>query len=186
MVDWDRVFGYLGFPIFLKPANGGGWKDVYKCDTKEEFFAAYDKTRDLEMMAQEAVEFTDYYRCYVVGRKRVRIMPYAPKEPHALRYAAARGKAVPAAMVERVTEGALALCEALGYDLNTVEFAVRDGVPWAIDFMNCAPDADVASVGQENFNWIVRAMTEYLMDRVKHPRPFESAGTWPRLLGIVK
>ena len=186
MVDWDRVFSYLGFPIFLKPANGGGWKDVYKCDTKEAFFSAYDRTRDLEMMAQEAIAFTDYYRCYVVGRKRVRIMPYAPNEPHLLRYAAARGKAVPAAMVERVTQGALALCEALGYDLNTVEFAVRDGVPWAIDFMNCAPDADVASVGQENFNWIVRAMSEYLIDRVKHPRPFESTGTWPRLLGIVK
>ena len=84
----------------MKPAYGGGWKDVYKCDTPEEFFAAYDKTRDLEMMAQEAIEFTDYYRCYVVGRKRVRIMRYAPKEPHHLRYEAARGKAVPAAMVE--------------------------------------------------------------------------------------
>ncbi|HEX2799545.1 MAG TPA: hypothetical protein VHQ44_07725, partial [Thermoanaerobaculia bacterium] len=88
--------------------------------------------------------------------------------------------------VERVTVGALALCEALGYDLNTVEFAVRDGVPYAIDFMNCAPDADVACVGQENFNWIVRTMAEYLLDRAKHPRPFESLGTWPRLLGIAK
>ncbi|MGZ6989010.1 MAG: ATP-grasp domain-containing protein, partial [Thermoanaerobaculia bacterium] len=186
MVDWDRVFSYLGFPIFLKPANGGGWKDVYKCDSPDEFFAAYDKTRDLEMMAQEAIEFTDYYRCYVVGRKRVRIMGYAQKEPHPLRYEAARGRAVPAALVERVTDGALALCQALGYDLNTVEFAVRDGVPYAIDFMNCAPDADVASVGQENFDWIVRTMAEYLLDRARHPRPFESVGTWPHLLGIAK
>lgn len=186
MVDWDRVFSYLGFPIFLKPANGGGWKDVWKCDAPDEFFAAYDKTRDLEMMAQEAIEFTDYYRCYVVGRKRVRIMGYDPKQPHHLRYEAARGRAVPAALVERVSEGALALCQALGYDLNTVEFAVRDGVPYAIDFMNCAPDADVASVGQENFDWIVRAMAEFLLDRARHPRPFESLGTWPELLGIAK
>jgi len=186
MVDWDRVFGYLGFPIFLKPANGGGWKDVYKCDTKDEFFLAYDKTRDLEMMAQEAVEFTDYYRCYVVGRKSVRIMPYAPKEVHHLRYASAAGRAVPAPMVERVTRDALALCRALGYDLNTVEFAVRDGIPYAIDFMNCAPDADRASVGEENFQWIVRAMAEYLLDRAKNPRPFEATGTWPALLGLVK
>jgi glutathione synthase/RimK-type ligase-like ATP-grasp enzyme len=186
MVDWDRVFSYLGFPIFLKPANGGGWKDVWKCDTPDEFFAAYDKTRDLEMMAQEAIDFTDYYRCYVVGREHVRIMGYAPKEPHHLRYEAARDRAVPAALVERVTEGALALCEALGYDLNTVEFAVRDGVPYAIDFMNCAPDADVASVGRENFDWIVRTMAEFLLERAKHPRPFESLGTWPRLLDIAK
>jgi glutathione synthase/RimK-type ligase-like ATP-grasp enzyme len=185
-VDWDRVFAYLGFPVFLKPANGGGWKDVYKCDTPEEFFAAYDKTRDLEMMAQEAIEFTDYYRCYVVGRSRVKVMPYAPKEPHHLRYAAAAGRAMPAPIVERVTRDSLALCRALGYDLNTVEFAVRGGVPYAIDFMNCAPDADRASVGEENFQWIVRAMAEYLLDRAKTPRPFEATGTWPALLGLVK
>jgi glutathione synthase/RimK-type ligase-like ATP-grasp enzyme len=184
LVNWDEVFVYLGFPIFLKPAYGGGWKDVYKCDDKDAFFAAYDKTRDLAMMAQEAIEFTDYYRCYVVGRKRVRIMGYAPKESHHLRYEAARGKAVPAAIVERVSRDALALCDALGYDLNTVEFAVRDGVPYAIDFMNCAPDADVASVGQENFDWIVRAMSELLIERVRTPRPFELAGSWPKLLGL--
>jgi glutathione synthase/RimK-type ligase-like ATP-grasp enzyme len=185
-VDWERVFAYLGFPVFMKPANGGGWKDVYKCDSPEEFFAAYDKTRDLEMMAQEAIDFTDYYRCYVVGRSRVKIMPYAPKEPHHLRYAAAAGKTVPAPIAERVTRDALALCRALGYDLNTVEFAVRDGIPYAIDFMNCAPDADRASVGEENFQWIVRTMGEYLLDRAKNPRPFEATGTWPALLGLVK
>jgi hypothetical protein len=67
-----------------------------------------------------------------------------------------------------------------------VEFAVRDGVPYAIDFMNCAPDADVASVGEENFRWIVRSMAEYLIDRAKHPRAFESTGTWPRLLGLTR
>ncbi|HTS02002.1 MAG TPA: hypothetical protein VMN04_05715 [Thermoanaerobaculia bacterium] len=185
-VDWDRAFSYLGFPIFLKPANGGGWKDVTKCDTPEEFFAAYDKTRDLEMMAQEAIEFTDYYRCYVVGRSSVRIMPYAPKEAHHLRYAAAAGRPVPAPMAERVTRDALALCRALGYDLNTVEFAVRDGVPYAIDFMNCAPDADRASVGEENFRWVVRTMADDLLERARNPRPYEATGAWPALVGLVK
>ena len=184
-VDWDAVFGYLGFPIFLKPAYGGGWRDVYKCDDRETFFRAYDQTRDLTMMAQESIDFTDYYRCYVVGRTRVRIMSYAPKEPHHLRYAAARGKAVPAAMVERISRDAVALCEALGYDLNTAEFAVRDGVPVAIDFMNAAPDADLHSVGQENFDWIVRAMADLLMERARNPRPFEPTGSWPRAAGLV-
>ncbi len=184
LVDWEEVFGYLGFPIFMKPAYGGGWKDVYKIHDRKEFFEAYDKTRDLAMMAQEAIEFEDYYRCYVVGRRRVRIMPYAPKEPHHLRYEAARGKAVPPQMEERVTRDALVLCNALGYDLNTVEFAVRDGVPYAIDFMNCAPDADLKSVGEENFRWIVTAMAEFLMERARAPRAFEFAGTWPALLGI--
>jgi glutathione synthase/RimK-type ligase-like ATP-grasp enzyme len=185
-VDWQEVFAYLGWPIFMKPAYGGGWKDVYKVHDPDEFFEAYDKTRDLAMMAQEAIEFTDYYRCYVVGRKRVRIMPYAPKEPHHMRYAAVVGQKVPAEMEARVTKDALALCDSLGYDLNTVEFAVRDGVPYAIDFMNCAPDADLKSVGQENFDWIVGAMSDFLMERARTPRPFELAGTWPKSLGLTR
>jgi hypothetical protein len=48
----------------------------------------------------------------------------------------------------------------LGYDLNTVEFAVEGGVPYAIDFLNPAPDAEITSVGQENFDWIVNAVAE--------------------------
>jgi hypothetical protein len=52
------------------------------------------------------------------------------------------------------------LCRALGYDLNTVEFAVENGVPYAIDFLNPAPDAEITSVGQENFDWIVDAVAE--------------------------
>jgi len=48
----------------------------------------------------------------------------------------------------------------LGYDLNTVEFAVEGGVPYAIDFLNPAPDAEITSVGAENFDWIVNAVAE--------------------------
>jgi len=77
-IDWADVFGYLGFPIFLKPANGGGWRDVYRVANAAEFFAAYDQTRTLCMMAQEAIVFSEYYRCYVLGRERVRVMRYDP------------------------------------------------------------------------------------------------------------
>ena len=136
------------------------------------------------MSGQPAIHVEALGKRYVVGRRRVKIMPYAPKEPHHMRYEAARGKTVPPEMAERVTKDALTLCEGLGYDLNTVEFAVRDGIPIAIDFMNCAPDADLASVGEENFNWIVRAMSEYLLERAKDPLAFEHAGTWSQLLGL--
>jgi hypothetical protein len=105
------------------------------------------------------VEFEDYFRCYVVGQEKVHIMRYDPKAPHHERYV--KGNPPPArAMKERVEKDALTLCQALGYDLNTVEFAVEGGVPYAIDFMNPAPDADVSSVGQENFDWIVNAVAE--------------------------
>jgi len=181
LVDWNEVFTYIGWPIFMKPAYGGGWKDVYKCDNEREFFESYDQTRDLVMMAQEAIEFTEYYRCYVLGRSRVRIMAYDPKQPHHLRYVTSYPP-MAQAFEERVRRDALTLCEALGYDMNTVEFAVRDGVPYAIDFMNCAPDADLNSVGRENFDWVVTNMAEVLIERVLSTRPFELTGTWPELM----
>jgi hypothetical protein len=183
-VNWDEVFGYLGWPIFMKPAYGGGWKDVYKVHHPAEFFSAYDQTRDLVMMAQEAIEFESYYRCYVLGRKRVRIMQYDPKKPHHLRYVA--DFPTPPALEQRMHSDALALCEGLGYDMNTVEFAIRDGIPYAIDFMNAAPDADRQSVGDENFEWMVSNMAEVLIEIMTSGRPLELTGNWPKVMKTGK
>ena len=167
-IDWDEVFGYIGFPAFLKPFDGGGWKDVHKVDSPEEFFAAYDQSRDLCMTLQRAVNFREYFRCYVVGQERVRIMPYDPRVPFHERYL----KSPPEydqGLLARVERDAITLCRALGYDLNTVEFAVEDGVPYAIDFMNPAPDADVHSVGEASFAWIVDAMAELAVKKALEP-----------------
>jgi glutathione synthase/RimK-type ligase-like ATP-grasp enzyme len=184
-IDWEAVFGYLGFPIFLKPAYGGGWRDVYRVSGPDEFFQAYDRTGSLCMMAQEAIDFTAYFRCYVLGRERVRVMPYDPKAPFERRYV--RGAPPPPApLLARLERDALALCRELGYDFNTVEFAVRDGVPYAIDFMNPAPDCDHFSVGPESFDWVLRNAAEMLIDRALRPRPLETAGEWPRRLGAAR
>ena len=100
------------------------------------------------------------YRCYVVGQEKVHIMKYDPRAPFHERYV--KGNPAPSseALRDRMEKDALSLCRALGYDLNTVEFAVEGGVPYAIDFLNPAPDAEITSVGQENFDWIVNAVAE--------------------------
>ncbi len=85
-LDWDSVFAYVGENGFLKPVDGGGWRDVHHVQNREEFFRAYDQSRDLCMTYQKAVNFTEYFRCYVVGQKKVHIMPYDPRKPHAERY----------------------------------------------------------------------------------------------------
>jgi len=158
-LDWDGVFAYVGEHGFMKPVDGGGWRDVYHIHNREEFFRAYDQSRDLCMLYQKAVEFTEYFRCYVVGQKKVHIMPYDPRKPHAERYVLDPPAYSPD-LLERVEQDALKLCRALGYDLNTVEFAVEDGVQYAIDFMNPAPDAGLESVGPANFEWIVREVAD--------------------------
>ena len=163
---WDEVFSYVGFPAFLKPHDGGGWRDVYHVHGPEEFFQAYDQTRDMAMTLQSAVKFREYFRCYVVGQREVRIMPYDPTRPHHERYIH-NPPAHDPALLARVERDALTLCRALGYDLNTVEFAVEDGVPYAIDFMNPAPDADLNSVGRQHFDWIVDAVARLAVERAQ-------------------
>jgi hypothetical protein len=130
----------------------------------EEFFDNYNRTGDLCMTLQHGVEFEDYYRCYVVEQEKVHIMKYDPRAPHHERYVKGNPQPAPKLM-ERIEKDALALCRALGYDLNTVEFAVEDGIPYAIDFMNPAPDAEVTSVGQQNFEWIVDAVAEMAVNK---------------------
>lgn len=176
-LDWEGMFNYVGFPAYFKPFAGGGWKNVYKLNNADEFFKAYNETGQLVMMLQEEIIFTEYFRCYCLDRQDVHIMQYDPKQPHHLRYVRGQMK-TEKKMLDKIRDGVLSLNKALGYDFNTVEFAVRDGVPYAIDFCNPAPDADVKSVGEENFEWIVEAATNMAIRRAKAHKPGMNNLTW--------
>ena len=180
-LNWTDIFDYIGFPAFLKPYSGGGWKHVYKVASPEEFFAAYDQTGQLCMTLQEAIDFDEYFRCYVVGQEKVHIMVYDPKQPHENRYVKSYPP-IDKTLEERVRGDALKLCRALGYDLNTVEFAVCEGVPYAIDFLNPAPDADYNSVGPENFNWIVNAVAGLAIEKALSEASYSQELRWSRFL----
>jgi len=179
-LNWEDVFAYIGFPAFLKPFDGGGWKDVFQVRSAKELFVAYDQSGILCMTLQKAVNFKEYFRCYVIGQEQVRIMPYDPRRPHAERYVL-DPPAYDPALIARVERDALTLCRALGYDLNTVEFAVEDGIPYAIDFMNPAPDAERRSVGEDNFAWIVNAVADLAVKKALAP-PAPPTYRWDALL----
>ena len=165
-LDWDKMVDYIGgFPAWMKPHAGGGWKSVYKVESLQEIWNAYNETEQLVMMLQEGIDFTSYFRCYCIGRKHVRIMHYEPRNPHHLRYDA--NFDVSDKLLKTIEEYVLKLNVALGYDFNTVEFAVRDGIPIAIDFCNPAPDANINSVGEENFEWVVETMANYAIERAQ-------------------
>lgn len=176
-LSWEKIFEHIGWPAYMKPHAGGGWKSVYKLNNQDDFFKAYSETGQLVMMLQEEIIFDDYFRCYCLGRKHVRIMQYEPRNPHHLRYQSAKGPASEKLLM-KVHNYVLELCNALGYDFNTVEMAVRDGVPYAIDFCNPAPDADVNSVGQENFDWVVETSAQIAVERAQAQQPGKDNLTW--------
>ena len=169
-LNWEHVFEYIKFPCYLKPHDGGGWRGVSKCHTPEELFTAYNESGQDCMLLQENIDFTEYYRCYGIGREHVHIMKYNPVAPHHLRYKDVPEAPIAPKMLKKLKKDVLAICNALGYDMNTVELAVRDGIPYAIDFMNPAPDADYHSVGHDNFIWIVETMAAFAVKKALEPR----------------
>ena len=176
-LDWDAIFSYIGWPAYFKPHSGGGWKNVYKVRTPDEFFKAYAETGQLVMLLQSEVQFDDYYRCYCIGGTDVRIMPYEPRNPHHLRYVVDRPPASQE-LLARIERDVRTLNQALGYDFNTVEFAISGGVPYAIDFCNPAPDADRKSVGEDNFQWVIEAAAKMLLRKAKAHRAGADNLTW--------
>ncbi len=176
-LSWEKIFDYIGWPAYMKPHSGGGWKSVYKLNDQDDFFKAYRETGQLVMMLQEEIIFTEYFRCYCLGRKYVRVMQYEPRNPHHLRYVV-NGPPASDKLIKKVHGYVLDLCNALGYDFNTVEMAVRNGVPYAIDFCNPAPDADVKSVGQENFDWVVEHAAKMAVERASAQKPGKDNLTW--------
>jgi glutathione synthase/RimK-type ligase-like ATP-grasp enzyme len=175
-LDWEGIFSYVGFPAYMKPFAGGGWKNVYKLHNMEEFYRMHGETGQLVMLLQEEIIFDEYYRCYCIGGKHVRIMPYEPRNPHHLRYTSDFNPSPE--RLQQMEDIVLRINQYLGYDFNTVELALRDGIPYAIDFCNPAPDADLPSVGEENFNWVVETAANYAIERAMLHEPHKDNLTW--------
>ncbi len=171
-VDWSKLIELLGFPMYTKPHWGGGFRDVTRVENYDELMRAYDKSGKTTLIVQEAIAWQRYVRCLVVGQRDVRVALWDPRLGHTERYTRARDTmpALGAAMTERVSEGALKITQALGYDMNTVEFAIHEEVPYAIDYMNSAPDFDITSLGDDHFAWVVQKMAELVIDLANHPQ----------------
>jgi hypothetical protein len=179
-LDWKSIFDYVGFPAYMKPFSGGGWKNVYKLTNADEFYEKHAETGQLVMLLQEEIVFEKYYRCYCIGGKYVRIMPYEPRNPPHLRYLASFETSEEE--YNQMEELVLRINHYLGYDFNTVELAIRDGIPYAIDFCNPAPDADRKSVGDENFEWVVETAATYAIERAQACTDGKDNLTWGEYL----
>lgn len=170
-LDWQGIIDYVGLPAIMKPFDGGGWKNVSRVNSIEELWLEYDQTGTLCMTLQEFIDFDQFVRCYCVGQEEVMIMPYDPRKPYLSgeQYLHNPDYLAPE-MARRVTKDVRTLCGALGYDLNTVEFAIKDEVPYAIDFMNPAPDAELQSVGEFYHRWVTDAVTDLVFKRLAESR----------------
>jgi hypothetical protein len=181
-LDWKAIAEYVGIPCVLKDAHGGGWKDVYVCRTLDELIHHYDQSGLLTMVVQEFIEWDHFVRCICIGRDDVLPMKYDPRER---RYLVEHDHMSPQ-LGRRVVADSLRLVRALGYDMNSMEWAVRDGIPYAIDFMNPAPDMDVNSLTPHYFDWVVRHMADMAIRLAIAPRPQRHELRWDVLFADAR
>jgi hypothetical protein len=118
------------------------------------------------MVVQEFIEWDQFVRCLALGRRDVLPMKY---DPRGRRYLVEHAH-LSAELGRRVVDDSLTLMRALGYDMCSLEWAIKDGVPYAIDFMNPAPDMDLYSLTPHYFEWAVKHMADMAIRFAKEPR----------------
>jgi hypothetical protein len=179
-MDWDGLLDYVGRPAILKPYSGGGWKHVYKVHNRQELIAAYDQTGPYCMTLQEFIDFRQYVRCFTFGKTDIVPVAY---DPHERRYLVQHDY-LSAELGARVVRDAQTLNTALGYEMNTIEFAVKDDVPYAIDFLNPAPDFERDRITPFYFDLVVTRMADLVVDRALHGAPQSSWPKWTEMTGV--
>jgi carbamoylphosphate synthase large subunit len=181
-LDWKALVEYVGMPCILKDAHGGGWKEVYVCRSIEELIHHYDNSGLLTMVVQEFIEWDQFIRCLCIGQQDVLPMKYDPRERRYL----VEHDHLSKELGGRIVGDALTIVRALGYDMNSIEFAVRKGVPYAIDFMNPAPDMDIYSLTPHYFEWAVKHMAEMAIRLAKNPRQKAADLKWSSMFTATR
>lgn len=168
-LDWDTVFDYVGFPSVLKACKGSSSYGDFKIFNPSEFFSAYDMTGKKVMIFQKLIDYEQYYRCYVVGKEKAKLMEYDPTKPIHLRYSQEETQVNPE-LEKELTSIAQNICQVLGTDFNAIEFAIKDGKPYVIEFLNSSPNTDKNLINDFNFEWLVESTGDFLIEMAKQKK----------------
>jgi hypothetical protein len=132
------------------------------------------------MTLQQFIHFDQYVRCFTFGKNDIVPVAY---DPHQRKYLVEH-EYLSAALGARIVRDAQTLNNALGYEMNTIEFAVENGVPYAIDFLNPAPDFERDRITPFYFEMVVQKMADLVIDRALHGKPQQTWPRWPEMLGL--
>jgi hypothetical protein len=166
-MNWQGIIDYVGVPAIFKDIRIGGRPAVYRVHSIDELIQRYDESGTRTMLLQQIVESDVHIHCFVIGRESVLL----------LRYSLADGRYLPGTISTsegvglHLAKDALTLTRAYGYDINMVEFVVKDGQVYVINSTNPTPVMDKALMDPEQFAWCVRKIADIAISRVRRPLP---------------
>ena len=179
--DFSMYLDYVGLPCIMKPAFGGGWKDVTKVTSVEQLYETYERSGSKTMMLQEFVTWDLYIRIPTVGRRWARAIRYDPA-PFGMGGYNQDYDILPRDIRDKAEELSLTLNQALGYDMNAIELAYKDGKYYGIDLTNYTPDMDYRSLKDAHFPWVVERMAEFAVEKALSDERTPQPPNWKSFL----
>jgi glutathione synthase/RimK-type ligase-like ATP-grasp enzyme len=179
--DFAMYLEHVGVPCIMKPAFGGGWKDVHKVHSLDELLFHYNSSGQKTMMLQQLIEWDVFIRVPTIGRRWARAIRYDPA-PMGMGGYDQDYDALPKALRDQAEELSLKFNQALGYDMNALEFAYKDGLFYGIDLTNYTPDLDHRSLKDAHFPWAVDRMAEFAMEKAQSGEATPAGPDWRGLL----
>jgi hypothetical protein len=181
--DLETVGGAIGYPLFMKPYDGGGWVGVTKIDDVGALKAAYEQSGKFLMHLQKGVwPWEHFVRCVGVG-PQLRVVAYDPDAPLHARYTE-RHDHLPADVLAHLRAVTLTINAFFGWDFNSCELLARDGVWHPIDYANPCPDSQVTSL-HRHFPWLVLAKMRWALFCAATGRPFRKTLDWQPFLEVA-
>ena len=176
LFDLGAVGSAVGYPLFMKPYDGGGWVGVSRIDDEAALKTAYEKSGKLVMQAQQAIQPFDLFVRAIGLGPQMRLIKYEPSAPLHDRYRADVGfvNSDEAALLSDMT---LTINAFFGWDFNSCEALRKDGVFYPIDFANPCPDSQVTSL-HFHFPWIVKANVRWSVFCAATGRRFRKMPDW--------
>ncbi len=157
--DLDRIADELGYPMFMKPFDGGAWRGVSQIRTRQDLHEAYDESGEMLMHLQKSVDgFEVFARALTIGPETM-VMKFRPDEPMHNRYAVEHGFLSESVGTEAVTI-AQTVNAFFRWEFNSCEMLVKDGVVYPIDYANACPDVAVTSL-HYYFPWAMKALIKW-------------------------
>ncbi len=183
MFDLPAIGDALGYPLFMKPYDGGGWVGVSRADNAEDLETAYDASGKFLMHIQKGVEPWDHFvRCVGVG-PQVRVVGYDPDAPLHARYTDTFDH-LPGTDLQALRAMTLTINTFFGWDFNSCECLGQGGVWHPIDFANPCPDSQVTSL-HRHFPWLVLAKLRWALFCAATNRPFRKNLDWQPFFDIA-
>ena len=179
--DFQMYLDYVGLPCIMKPAHGGGWKDVNKIRSMDDLTYHYEASGPKTMMLQEFIEWDTYIRVPTVGRRWARAIRYDPA-PGGMGGYNQDYDILPRDIRDKAEELSLGFNKALGYDMNAIELAFKDGRYLGIDLTNYSPDMDYRSLKDAHFPWVVEKMAQFAVEKALSKDPTPATPDWRNLI----